>query len=99
MHAIGEVARALKYLRDLSKREDGSDLAPDVIFIDLIMPVSDGYEMIEGLRIFMDDLLRNTKLVVLTSSAHDQDRLRVMSLGMPLQYFIKPLTTEVLFMI
>ncbi len=71
--------------------------APGVIFIDLNMPVMSGYQVVEQLRLFQAGILKNTKLVILTSSLHEHDRELVRLLGDDIAFLTKALRPEMLF--
>lgn len=66
---------------------------PDIIFLDLNMPVMNGFEFLE---IFMTlSLEKRAKVVVLSSSHNPIDFERAMKLGAS-QYLTKPLTEDML---
>jgi CheY-like chemotaxis protein len=78
--------RALKYLAE-------TDHLPDVILLDINMPVMDGFD-------FLDEYSHTSKysghshIYMLTSSSQDIDRLKVRAFGIVKDYFEKPLTKE-----
>lgn len=66
---------------------------PDLIFLDLNMPVMDGFSFLQH---FKSLLLKNKeaiKIVILTSSSSALDRQKANSLGSH-EYLTKPLTQE-----
>ncbi|MEY8881084.1 response regulator [Donghicola sp. XS_ASV15] len=64
----------------LFQRAGGEDAPrPDLILLDLNLPSTDGYEVLQELK--NDDSLRTIPVVVLTSSESDEDRLRSYSLS------------------
>lgn len=52
---------------------------PDIIILDLIMPIKDGFETLKELK--SDPELKEIKVVVMTNLSQDEDRERVMNLG------------------
>ncbi|MBD0257795.1 MAG: response regulator [Cytophagales bacterium] len=66
---------------------------PDLILLDLKMPVMDGLELLDQLtRAGRADLVR-TAVVLLTTSEHAWDQLRARQLRVK-DYLVKPLTEE-----
>ena len=87
---------ALQYIQQnglIDSREPGA--CPDLILLDLHMPVMDGFEFLQELtRLGLSALIRDSVVVLTTSdNATDQweaDQLRVKD------YLVKPLTAEIL---
>ena len=65
----------------------------DVIFLDLNMPIMNGYEFIEAFALMDLPDKSSITIVVLTSSADPNDLARAKELGIK-YYFNKPLTRE-----
>lgn len=77
----------------LEQCSQGKLSRPDIIFLDLNMPIMNGYEFIEAFaQLDLPDKDRIT-IVVLTSSADPQDIERVKEMGIR-YYFNKPLSKE-----
>jgi CheY-like chemotaxis protein len=87
---------ALEFLQNLLTIGDQFGNAfPDVIFIDINMPMMDGFQFIEQFRRFSDKM-NNPKLVILTSSVYEHDRENAASLPGNVLFLNKPLTKEML---
>ena len=69
---------------------------PDVMFVDLNMPVMNGFEFIENLKKIDADKLSKCKIVILTSSIHREDRLKAEKIDKSILFVNKPLTNELL---
>ena len=54
-------------------------LNPDIILLDVIMPNMDGFEFLQ--RIKKENLLKNTKIVILTNLGQKEDIKKGMELG------------------
>lgn len=70
--AVGDGRAALAYLRREGEHADAS--RPDVILLDLNMPVMTGHELLEQLK--ADPKLRQIPVVVITTSDEDEDIAR-----------------------
>lgn len=69
---------------------------PEVIFVDLNMPLMDGFQFIEYFK--SDTALRKkeVKLVILTSSVNAHDRTRAATYGSDIVFLNKPLNPKML---
>lgn len=63
----------------------------DLILTDLMMPVMDGYQLIEQLK--SDDATRHIPVVMLTARAEMKDKLKALRLGVD-DYLLKPFDGE-----
>ena len=72
LHVVGDGAQALAFLRREAPYTDA--VRPDLILLDLNMPVMDGREVLE--RIKDDPELRRIPVVILTTSRAEQDVIR-----------------------
>ena len=59
--------------------EKANKLLPDIILLDMKMPVLDGYEAAKKLR--QDDATKNIPIIALTASAMKGDQARIMQFG------------------
>lgn len=71
----------------------GEIAIPDVILLDLNMPVMDGFEFIRAFQQLNFPNKEKITIVVLTSSANPADMKRARSMGIN-NYLVKPLTEE-----
>lgn len=79
-------AEALAHLGNLSAQK-----LPDLILTDIMMPVMDGFQLLEALK--GDARYRHLPVVVLTALADTQDRLRALRIGVD-DYLLKPFEEE-----
>lgn len=86
-HAVYEASDGVEALR--SARE----LLPDLIILDLHMPVLDGFGVLEELR--LDGRFAATPIIALTASAMQRDRDRAISAGFT-SYIAKPISLSAL---
>ncbi|MBX2898501.1 MAG: response regulator [Cyclobacteriaceae bacterium] len=67
---------------------------PDILFLDLNMPMINGFEFLERLREASRQLSERLRVVVLTSSDSQRDRERALAFGNVVNFVPKPLTIQ-----
>jgi CheY-like chemotaxis protein len=73
----------------------GAKMIPDIILLDLNMPVMDGFGFIEAFRKLRITGIDKVKIIIVTSSENPEDIKRVKELGID-QYLKKPINTTAL---
>lgn len=87
---------ALEFINNLVASGDTNNEAyPEVIFVDLNMPLMDGFEFIEQFKKIHNPKLMACKIVILTSSISNSDKVKAKELG-SMAFVMKPLSNEVL---
>ncbi|REJ85277.1 MAG: response regulator [Bacteroidetes bacterium] len=84
---------ALSYLKGLG---DNVDSYPEVIFLDLNMPVQDGFAFLEKYEEFPEALRKNCKVIVLSSSISPEDINKASTNPYVVKYINKPLNEKYL---
>ena len=79
-------AEALNWLNKLN-----GEPAPDVIFLDLNMPETDGFGFLKGFDELPEKITNKSKIVVLTSSNSSKDRDQAFENKNVIQFITKPL--------
>lgn len=88
---------ALEFLKNIEKAGEVSHvLLPKVIFLDINMPIMDGFQFIDEFDKMSKSLSKNCKIVLLTTSINPSDMERSKNCKYIIQYVNKPLTQEVL---
>jgi CheY-like chemotaxis protein len=88
---------ALEFLTNLeTSSTEQFDIFPQIIFIDINMPMIDGFQFIETLKIKFSKRFKSIKIVILTSSLSIHDREKSMSISKDILFLNKPLTKEAL---
>lgn len=64
---------ALEFLQNLTKIPGRKDLIPTVIFLDIDMPLMDGFQFLEELKTIPEQALSETEIVMLSSSFNPKD--------------------------
>lgn len=81
---------AVQFLEN-ANRHEGDAKFPDVLFLDLKMPVMSGFEVLEWIK--SANLKFPLKVVVLSGSNDQADRLRAANLGAA-DYLVKPIAPD-----
>lgn len=66
---------------------------PDLVLLDLKMPIFDGFDFLHGFQTLPRDKVQKTRVVVLTTSSSPKDTQRLQKLGID-RLVNKPLTKE-----
>lgn len=86
LHHVTNGAEAVDFLT--KALSSGEHALPHVIFLDLKMPVMNGFEVLEWIR--TQELPSSLQVIVLSGSEHPNDKERAARLGAT-DYLVKPL--------
>ena len=84
---------ALEYLET---NKDSIDKLPDIIFLDINMPIVDGFVFLFEYENFPDKLKDKCKVVILSSSDNKRDIDRIVDNEYVINFITKPLSEEAL---
>lgn len=88
---------ALEFLNNLVVSGDAAnEIYPQAIFVDLNMPMMDGFQFIDNLKRIDAKKIKDCRLVILTSSIYPEDRARAKEIGEEITFLNKPLTGAML---
>ncbi|TWF41498.1 CheY-like chemotaxis protein [Chitinophaga polysaccharea] len=93
IRVFSDAQDVLDYLRT---NASSPEALPDLILLDLNMPVMDGWEFLEEYAGFCTQLPKNIRIFVLTSSIDEKDKERVSSYSFVTGYLTKPLSKEII---
>ena len=88
---------ALEFLHNMVvPAKDYPQLYPGVIFVDINMPIMDGFQFINAFREIFQTMENPPKLVILTSSVAELDREKTLNISNDIIFLNKPLSKEML---
>ncbi len=82
---------ALDYFKGIMENATDEDKLPDIIFLDLNMPVMDGWEFLNEFIKIKNNLNKKITLYVVSSSIDPRDLERARSFNLVTDYLIKPI--------
>ncbi|MBS3915842.1 MAG: response regulator [Bacteroidetes bacterium] len=97
----------LKYINNINKHSNVQDAVsfiksdfekegriPDLILLDINMPVLDGFDFLHLVQDFREDLKKKLKVAMLTSSIDPRDKQLSFKFPQVIEFFEKPLNLE-----
>lgn len=82
---------ALDYFKNIMETATDEGKLPDIIFLDLNMPVMDGWEFLNEFIKIKNNLSKKITLYVVSSSIDPRDLERAKSINLVTDYLIKPI--------
>ncbi|MEW5676900.1 response regulator [Flavobacterium enshiense] len=74
------------------ENKNNPQLLPEIIFLDLSMPIMDGWEFLENYIGLKNEIEKSIIIYVITSSTSSEDMKRVKNIKEVSDYLVKPVT-------
>lgn len=93
-HEIGTFQSAMDALNYIQQCAQGKAKTPEIIFLDINMPVMSGWDFLNAYKEVASDLKNQIKVYMLSSSVYQEDIEKAKAFEEVNDYIIKPLTKE-----
>lgn len=87
-------SNGLKAINFLKEEMKNSENIPDILFLDVNMPVMDGWEFLEEYLLIKPMMPKTIVIYMVTSSVDEKDVLRAKNISALSGYLVKPISSE-----
>jgi CheY-like chemotaxis protein len=89
-----EFFNGLEAIEFIKENIEDTHLLPDIIFLDINMPVMDGWEFIESFKRIKNEIRKPVTIYMVSSSVDDADIDRAKNIKEISEFICKPMTIE-----
>ena len=86
---------ALAALEFLAGNQENTDLLPQIIFVDIYMPVMDGFEFLENYNLLSPTLTDHCKIIMVSSTIDDRDIFMAKNDNSISLFTVKPINNSI----
>ena len=86
---------SVEALSFLKESKDDSNKLPDIILLDINMPEMDGWDFLNELRVFREEISKSFDIYLITSSINPSDINRAKQFSEIKSYIVKPVGSEI----
>ncbi|MEO8793813.1 MAG: response regulator [Daejeonella sp.] len=88
-----EAGRAIEFIKE---NKNNDQALPDVILLDLNMPVVDGWDFLDLFENFRQELIKIIRIFIVTSSVDEKDILKSQTYSSVTGFISKPLSPDII---
>ena len=86
----------MSVINHLKENLDNQAVLPDFIFVDISMPLFDGWDFVNMYEEFSSSIYKTIKIHVISSSVNPKTIRKMMSYPFISSYIVKPMTKKIL---
>jgi CheY-like chemotaxis protein len=94
IYTCSSAKSGLEFLKNMEKLELADQILPDLIFLDIDMPLMDGFQFLDEFEKFGPLIKKKCKVIMLTSSINPQDYNMAKKYATVKLFLNKPLSHE-----
>lgn len=83
-----------KLVLEYLEKNNNSQLLPDIILLDINMPIMNGWGVLEGYKKIQPMLKKQPQIYMVSSSSNEEDIAKVKSYGFVKDYIVKPIRRD-----
>lgn len=94
IYVCSSAKSAIEFLRNMEKLPYAAEILPDMIFLDIDMPLMDGFQFLDLFAKLREETRKKCEIIMLTSSINPSDISKSKSYEYVKRYINKPLSQK-----